>query len=299
MATLRDIRQRISAVKSTAKITSAMKMVAAAKMKKAQGAIESARPYYLKLQEITDNLIKSVGSEYSHPLLEIREDVNRIALMVITSDRGLCGSFNANLQKKTVRDMNVHFAKEFPGAEIDIVAIGRKACQFYPKRGYNVIEKYPGIFNTLEYEVAREILEKVRDKFLEGIYDRVFVYFNEFVSVVSQNPVFNQILPVVPESHTEQQEIDNELAADYIFEPNKVEILDVLIPRLVNTSFWRSMLESNAAEQAARMFAMDNATTNAKELINHLQLVYNRERQAAITTEMLEIVSGANALKGA
>lgn len=293
MATLREIRTRIVGVKNTAKITSAMKMVAAAKLKRSQDAIELARPYFQKFQEVLSNVASNVGEGYEHPITEKRPNVSNIALIVVSSDRGLCGGFNTNLFKYVNQFVDEKITPNFPNANIKIVPIGKKATSFYAKSKYEVIQSFPGIFADLKFNVAKDIITIVLNGFVNNEIDRVFILNNEFINVIRQLPTSNQILPFVNEPKAEEVKGAN---VDYIFEPGQSQILDSLLPQVVDLVMWRSLLESAAAENAARMMAMDNATTNARDLINSLNLIYNKERQAAITKEMLEIVGGAEAL---
>ncbi|MBX3043829.1 MAG: ATP synthase F1 subunit gamma [Candidatus Kapabacteria bacterium] len=299
MATLRDIRNRIKGVKNTAKITSAMKMVSTAKLKRAQNAIESARPYFEKLDMILSNVSSTLGSDYTNPLLRQSDDVKNILLIVVTSDRGLCGSFNTNLLKEAVHLLNNQFPKDYPSSQTKVIAIGKKAVSFFKKRHYFVAAEFQGIFSELNFTIAQEIVNAYESDFIEAKYDKIMILGNEFITVMKQEPRLRNILPIVSgESITiGKQKKEEKTTADYIFEPDKKAILDDLLPKLVNIKIWRSILESNAAEQAARRFAMDNATRNAKELISMLELQYNKARQASITTEMLEIVGGAEALR--
>lgn len=294
MANLKEIRGRIKTVKNTAKITSAMKMVSAAKLRRAQNAIESARPYVLKLNEVLGNLIGGLGENYSNPLTEQRETVNNAVFIVIGSDRGLCGSFNSALFKETYKYITEDYKKANPNVKIQIITVGKKATSFFSKSNLEVIAKYPDIFANLQFSTAQSIIDDVQAKYESGEIDRVFVYYNSFINIIKQVPTLNQILPIQANVDTESKQ-----KTDYIYEPDTATILDELLPKLLNISAWRYLLESNAAEQASRMMAMDNATNNAKELVDKLNIIYNRERQAAITTEMLEIVGGANALENA
>lgn len=291
MANLKEIRNRIKSVKNTAKITSAMKMVSAAKLRRAQTAIESARPYVLKLNDVIGNLISGLGDNYSNELTEKRETVNNAVFVIIGSDRGLCGSFNTALFKEAQKYITETYTKENPNANVKVITVGKKAGSYFNKTKIEILSKYPDIFTNLDFSTAQKIIDDVKSKYTSGEVDRVFVYVNNFVNIIKQEPSLNQILPI---QTNESQETKK---SDYVFEPNEKSILDVLLPKLLNISVWRFLLESNAAEQAARMMAMDNATNNAKELVDKLNIVYNRERQAAITTEMLEIVGGANALE--
>ncbi len=309
MATLRDIKRRINAVKGTAKITQAMKMVAAAKLKRAQKAIESARPYVLKLSDMLSNLITAIANDYSHPLIKNPDEVKNIAVIVIASDRGLCGSFNNNLFRDVKNYIEGPLKEEYPDANINIVPVGLKTVQYFKKQSYNVIKEFPGIFKDLDYSHAQEIVNTVKPGFINDEIDKVLIYFNEFVSSIRQDPKRIQLLPIesAEEQLAENQKFSKksdraeekptgQMNAEYIFEPDKESILDVLLPKLIDIKVWRTLLESHAAEHAARMMAMDNATTNAKDLIQNLELKYNKARQQSITTEMLEIVSGAEAL---
>ena len=300
MATLRDIRSRIKGVKNTAKITSAMKMVSFAKLKRAQTAIESARPYFEKLDMILSNVSSTLGTDYQNLLLKQSDDIKNILLIVVTSDRGLCGSFNTNLLKEAQHLVNEQFPIDYPGAKTRIIAIGRKSIGFLKKRNYDVTAEFPGIFADLNFAVAQQIVESFQVDFADGKYDKIMLLGNEFINVMKQEPRLRNILPIESGesiSIGKKKNVEKTTNTDYIFEPDKKGILDELLPKLVNIKIWRSLLESNAAEQAARRFAMDNATRNAKELISALELQYNKARQASITTEMLEIVGGAESLR--
>lgn len=296
MATLRDIRSRIVGVRNTSKITQAMKMVAASKLKRAQNAIWSARPYVEKMEYVLSNLIASAGEDYSNPVIEQRKEVNSIAMIVIGTDRGLCGSFNANLFRSVISYLDNDLKDEYPDAELSVIPVGRRTISFFKKKEYNILNKFPDIFSDLKFSVATDIISVLKDGFINHDYDRVYVYYNEFKNVIKQVPNLLPILPIEPQVNEGNAETGANI--NYIYEPGQKEILDVLLPKLIDIQLWRSLLESNAAEQAARMIAMDNATTNARDLIKALELKYNKERQAAITKEMLEIISGAEALRG-
>lgn len=296
MATLREIRGRIQGVKNISKITSAMKMVAAAKMRKAQDGITSARPYAQKLATILSLLSASL-EESLDPLLQQRETIRTIALIVVSADRGLCGGFNANLLRAT-NNRIASLKKEYPKAAIRLITVGKRATDFYGKRDYDLAGRFPGIFAKLDFMSAQEVAKIAVDGFLMEEFDRVELIFNEFKSVVKQEVVSHPFLPIEPSKEvTEQLKQQKGPATEYIFEPSREQVLSALLPRHLNMQVWRALLESNAAEQAARMMAMDNATTNAKDLLRTLQLNYNKARQAAITKELLEIVGGAEALK--
>jgi len=294
MASLRDIRTRIKGVKNTSKITSAMKMVSAAKLKKAQDATESARPYVVKMNEVLSNLVSAIGEGYSHDLIRNSEEVNSIAIVIIGSDKGLCGSFNNGMFKFTKNYIEEEIKKVNPNAKISLVTVGKKPTQHFRKYDFEKLGQFPDIFTNLSFESSLKIVDTVKGDFIDGKFDRVYAIYNEFVNVITQVPKIHQLLPIEAKSTHKKTSI----VTDYVFEPDQKLIMDELLPKLLNISIWRFLLESNAAEQASRMMAMDSATNNANELLDSLNIVYNRERQAAITTEMLEIVGGANALEG-
>lgn len=296
MATLRDIRQRIKGVKSTAKITSAMKMVATAKLKRSQTAIESARPYFEGLEKLLSNLVASLGTDYNHVLQRTSTDIKNIAVVVIASDKGLCGSFNSNLFKFAISYFEDVLNVKYNNPNINVIPVGRKSVAFFAKTKYPKITNFNYAFVHLDFSLAQNIVEAVRKDFIDGKIDKVIIIRNEFINVLKQEPMAIELLPVEA-INTEINDTKSK-NIDYIFEPDINSIVDVILPKVIDVKVWRSLLESNAAEQAARRFAMDNATKNANDLINTLELQYNKARQSAITTEMLEIVSGAEALKG-
>jgi len=267
-------------------------MVAAAKLRRAQDAITSARPFAQQLQKILGNLA-AAETDFVHPFFESRADVRSVLVIAVSSDRGLCGAFNTNLLRATTLRLEA-IKKQHPDAVITIIPVGRRAVSALRKRSEEIVREYPDIFLKLEFTTAKDIAEYSADAFLGGRADRVEIIYNEFVSVIRQEQRALQLLPIAPSIGEEAQKATT--VVDYIFEPTRADILDQLLPIYLNMQVWRTLLESNAAEQAARMMAMENATSNAKDLINSLQLIYNRERQAAITKEMLEIVGGAEAL---
>lgn len=292
MAKYREIRSRIHGVENTSKITQAMKMVAAAKLRRAQDAIIAARPYGKKLRELLQFLASNMETAIS-PLLEERE-VGRACLIVVAADRGLCGPFNSNLLKAATYLIRTKYAELQAQGNLDLICVGKRSVDFFTRRSaYNVVAIYPGIFNDLDFSVARHIVDEASRGFLDRRYDRVEVIYNEFKSVIKQNVQVDQLLPIPKVTVTEEQSAP----LDYIFEPSRDEILSSLLPKHLNTQMWNVLLESNAAEQGARMTAMESATKNAKDLVRELRRSYNRARQTAITTEILEIVSGAEALK--
>ncbi len=287
MASLRDIRKRIKSVKNTRQITKAMKMVSAAKLRKAQDAVIAARPYAQTLDAVMAQLMAGQDGEPSLPLLS-RRDVKKVELVVITSDRGLAGGFNSNVTRKALRFLTD--AKQ----PVEITTIGRKGNEFLRGRGYTIRKDYPGVLAKVTYERAREIAQELSNRFLAGEVDAVHVLNNEFVSAVAQVPVLAQLLPF--EAKAAVQKAASQV--DFLYEPSGEAVLQKLVPQAIAVKIYRSMLESVAAEHAARMTAMENATKNAGEMISTLTLFYNRSRQALITKELMEIVSGAEALKG-
>jgi F-type H+-transporting ATPase subunit gamma len=295
MATLREIRRRISGIKSTQKITKAMQMVAAARLRRAQVAIVSTRPYARKLGELLRHVVTKVDPSL-HPLLVTRE-IKNAALVVVTADRGLCGSFNSNLIKAAIQHIAADEQQRRLG--VKVITIGRKGFDYFSKREYKLHAKHIGIFHSLDFSHARAVVQQLTDGYLKGEFDSVEVIYNEFKSVIQQRIVVEQLVPIPPEEIHGPKNLRALAQVDYIYEPSSGEIIDALVPRHLNIQMWRILLESNAAEQGARMTAMDNATENAKELIRELTLKFNNARQAAITKELLEIVSGAEALKKA
>lgn len=295
MATLREIRRRITGVKNTQKITKAMKMVAAAKLRRAQDYIISARPYAIKIKDLIQNL-SVYNINFDNPYLNPIYDIKKIALVVITSDRGLCGAFNSNIMRATLNYINQHEI-ENPAVKIHLITIGKKGYDFFFKHKYKIDYKYINIFQRLNFDNARRIMAELIKNYLSKNYDKIDVIYNEFKSVVQQRIVIEQLLPIPSSQLIKTEERPKAVEQNYIFEPSLDEIFKSLIPKHLNFQMWRILLESNAAEQGARMTAMDNATTNANELIRDLQLIYNKARQASITKELLEIVGGAEVLK--
>lgn len=291
MATLRDIKNRIKGVKNTQQITKAMKMVAAAKLRRAQEAIINARPYTKKLAGMFSNLVTDEDLN-NNPLIKPRETVNKVAIVVVTADRGLCGAFNTNIIREANRYINEEIKEN--GINYSLFCIGKKGSDYFRKREYNIGKIFPDVFTSLNYVSAQKISDELVSGYLKGDFDKVILIFNEFKSLIQQKIVVDQFLPI--DIQTEQEE-NSSADSNYIYEPDQKSIFNYLIPKHLRSQIWRILLESNAAEFASRMTAMDNATTNAKELIRTLNLTYNKARQAAITKEILEIVSGANALK--
>lgn len=299
MANLRDIRNRIESIKNTQQITKAMKMVAAAKLRKAQNRIIETRPYASKMQEIVARLVGSAKEE--NLLLKQPETTDQVLFIIIGSDRGLCGGFNNNLFKEVKKRIEKDFAEYKQNDTLSLITIGRKATKHFGKREYNIVQEFPGFFDELHFSQITEIMKSVISEFKLGNYDEVHLAYNEFKSVISQNRLIEQVLPIDPSTLVDEDEKEDSEKEfiDYIFEPDVDSILEELLPLHINMQVWKAILESNAAEQGARMTAMDNATENAKELEDDLRLEYNRARQSAITTEISEIISGAQALKEA
>jgi F-type H+-transporting ATPase subunit gamma len=294
MASLRDIRKRIRSVKNTRQITKAMKMVSAAKLRRAQENVVASRPYAKTLDGVMSTLIsKSEPGSLSHPLLTRRE-VKKVELLVVTSDRGLAGGFNANINRRALKYIA---EQQKSGVEVFVTTVGRKGHDFLRGRGTTIRKDNPGILQKLSYSVAETIAKELSKRFLDGEVDAVFIMFNEFVSAIAQVPTQAQLLPFEAATGS-AAETKAGTSVDYKYEPNPQEVLAELVPKAVAVKIYRALLESYAAEHAARMTAMENATRNAGDMIGSLTLFYNRSRQAQITKELVEIVSGAEALKG-
>jgi len=294
MPSLKAVRLRIASVKSTQKITSAMKMVAAAKLRRSQDAIVAARPYAKTMADITAEVAVRAGAE-DHPLLQNRGG-RRIALLVMTSDRGLCGGFNTNLCRTAQR-----YAEEKSRAgEIDecrYEVVGRKGRDYFRRRKLNITRELPGAAGDTAVTRAKELAAAVTEEFLNGTVDGVWLVYNQFKSVMSQRPVIEPLLPVAA-AQSAQDAGSDAGSSEFLYEPGKGQILDYILPMYVETQIHRALLESVASEFGARMTAMENATKSATEMIDRLTLQYNRARQASITKELMEIVGGAEALKG-
>lgn len=293
MATLRDIKQRITGVKKTQQITKAMKMVAASKFRRAQNKILSARPFAYELAAMLGHLVQQVDVGLN-PLLKPRK-TETMCLVVVTSDRGLCGGFNSNLLRSAVAHINKHYKNHQEQGKLKLICIGRKGFEFFNRRNYQIHRRYIGLFGKLSFSEVQDIVDDLKDDYLNGVFDKVEIVFNEFKSVVIPRIVYEQFLPIPPKEIKEEPKSRG--TVDYIYEPSPEEIVNKLIPKHLDTHFWRVLLESNAAEEGSRMAAMDAATENAKELIHNLNLTYNKARQTAITTEIMDIVGGANALE--
>ena len=293
MPNLLDIRRRIKSVKNTQQITKAMKMVSAAKLKRAQDRVVTARPFANKMMEVLGGLADRTDENFHHPLLDARSD-ERYLLVLITADKGLCGAFNTNLIKAAQA-----FIHDNPGKQIEILVVGRKGRDFFRRRGASLAGEYIGVTGKgrVEFSEALEIARDIIKRFTEDKeIDKAFVIYNEFKSVLQQRVITEQLLPVSREASATAATADQSLTlVDYIYEQPPAEIFARLLPRLIETQIFRALLESIASEQGARMTAMDSASKNARELIDSLTLNMNRVRQAAITNEIIEVVSGAAA----
>jgi F-type H+-transporting ATPase subunit gamma len=288
MASLKSIKKRIVSVKNTRQITKAMKMVSAAKLRRAQENVVAARPYAQKMGEVLQSLAGNLEGDL-HPLLEKR-DAKKLLLIVVTSDRGLCGGFNSNLCKAGERYIK---EKQAEFEQISIMTVGRKGYEFLKNR-HTVYKNFSNILSKPNYQTAAMLAQDVIEGYLTEEYDQVVMLFNSFRTVMTQDITFQQLLPIVPE---EKATVD-EVGVEFIYEPSVSELLTEILPKNIEVQIFKAMLESVAGEHGARMTAMDSASKNASEMIGKLTLQYNRARQAAITTELMEIISGAESIKG-
>ena len=287
MATLKAIRKRISSVRNTQQITKAMKMVSAAKLRRAQEAAVAARPYAEKMTELLKNVAARVSSE-AHPLLKVREE-RKIHLVLFTSDRGLCGGYNANLVRAAES-----FIRKNSDKAIELTLVGRKGADYFRRRRANIADRYINILAIPADELAAEIAQKIIARFLNGETDAVYILYSRFRSALSQVPTLEKLLPV---ALTQNSETDAQQFTEYLYEPGVEQLLASLLPRITEVAAQRALLESTASEHGARMTAMDSATSNAAKMIGSLTLQMNRARQASITRELMEIVGTAEALK--
>jgi F-type H+-transporting ATPase subunit gamma len=288
MASLKSIKKRIVSVKNTRQITKAMKMVSAAKLRRAQENVVAARPYAQKMGEVLQSLAGNLEGN-QHPLLEKR-DAKRLLLVVVTSDRGLCGGFNSNLCKAGERYIK---EKQAEFEQISVMTVGRKGYEFLKNR-HTIYRNYPNMLAKPNYQSAAMLGREVIEGYLAEEYDQVVMLFNSFRTVMAQDVTFQQLLPIV----TEQADTTDESGVEYIYEPSVADLLTDILPKNIEVQIFKAMLESVAGEHGARMTAMDSASKNASEMIGKLTLQYNRARQAAITTELTEIISGAESIKG-
>jgi F-type H+-transporting ATPase subunit gamma len=290
MPSLKEVRNRIASVNSTQQITKAMKMVAAAKVRRAQDAILQMRPYAQKLSQMLGTVSANADLAQSSPFKQVRP-VERALVVVITADRGLAGAFNANVMKAAVTLINEKYPAQRAVGRVDILAIGKKGSEFFHRRGFHVNDKYVDVLGRLNFNNVRPAAEDIMAAFAEGRYDAVDLVYNEFKNVATQIIRTEQFLPIVEREEDAETGIN-----DYIFEPSEEEIINELLPKTLKIQLYKAVLESNASFYGAQMTAMDKATENAGELLKELRLQYNRSRQAAITKEILEIVGGAEAL---
>ncbi len=309
MATLRDIKQRIKSVSSTQKITKAMKMVATAKLRRAQERIINARPFAFQISEMMSHLITE-NDLTSNPFL-FNRPVKKVAVIVVTADRGLCGAFNTNILKDASKLIDAELKQQ--NVNSVVYCVGKKSFDYFSKRNYDVIGNVVNIFNDLKVEFAYKIAKDIINGYLKNEYDKVIIIYNEFKSIIQQRIVREDYLPIPLKIDKKKFKNSNSSrrlrsskdgifnleteSMDYIYEPSQKDIFNYILPKYLNAQMWRFLLESNAAELGARMTAMDNATSNADEIIRTLRIKFNKERQASITKELLEVVSGANALQ--
>lgn len=289
---LKEVRNRIKSVQSTQQITKAMKMVSAAKLRRAQDAIIQMRPYAKKLQEMLSNIVSSAEGDINMALAKERP-VEKVLVIVITSDRGLCGGYNSNLIKLAKLNIQEKYASQFAKGNVEILPLGKKGYEHFVKNRFKVIDNYWNIFSNLNFEGVAAAAKYAMDAFANGEVDAVDIIYSEFRNAATQRFIAEPFLPV---KKTEKKK--GEAQADFIFEPDKNVLIEELMPKILNTQLYKAMLDANASEHGARMTAMDKATDNANELLKALKISYNRARQAAITTELTEIVSGAAALQG-
>jgi len=288
MSSLKEIKQRIESVKSTRQITSAMKMVSAAKLQKAQQRIVNARPYSNELDEILLSLATRTQREV-HPLLRKvePEDVKTVAIVVVTADKGLCGAFNMNIIKKS--EMVI---KQYNNKNVELICVGRKGRNYFKNKGFKIREEYIDFFNKLKFDHSRDVMNIISSYFLQGKYDKVVIVYNEFKSAIQQNVIEKQLLPL-----EDLEEPQDKYLSSFLFEPEPYKLLEELIKKHLDVQIWRVLLESSSAEQGARMTAMDAATDNADEMIKDLTLEYHHKRQDKITKEIIEVASTAEGMK--
>lgn len=292
---LKEVRNRIKSVTSTQQITKAMKMVSAAKLRRAQDAILQMRPYAQKLQEMLGNIVSSAAADMELPLADVRP-VEKILLIPITSDRGLCGAYNTNIIKLTRQQLAGKYAAQHAKGQVKILPVGKKGYEYFVRYGYPVDDRFWNLFSDLSFDHVREAALYAQEAFLKKEYDRVELIYSQFRNAATQVFIAEPYLPIprIAASATEEHSRNT----DFIFEPNREVLVQELMPKILNTQVYKAILDANASEHGARMTAMDKASENANELLRSLKITYNRARQAAITTELTEIVSGAAALQG-
>ncbi|MDB5222779.1 MAG: atpG [Chitinophagaceae bacterium] len=289
---LKEVRNRIKSVQSTQQITKAMKMVSAAKLRKAQDAITQMRPYAKKLQEMLSNIVSNADGDISMNLATVRP-VEKVLVIVVTSDRGLCGGYNSNLIKLAKQTIKEKYSSQNAKGNAELLPIGKKGYEHFSKNNFKVVDHYWNIFSDISFENVQRAAKFAMDAFASGQVDAVELVYSEFKNAATQRFVSEQFLPV-----PKTEKIHGQKQQDFIFEPDKDVLIEELMPKILNTQLFKAVLDANASEHGARMTAMDKATENANELLKTLKISYNRARQAAITTELTEIVSGAAALQG-
>jgi F-type H+-transporting ATPase subunit gamma len=289
---LKEVRNRIKSVQSTQQITKAMKMVSAAKLRKAQDAITQMRPYAKKLQEMLSNIVSNADGGVSMNLATVRP-VEKVLVIVVTSDRGLCGGYNSNLIKLAKQTIKEKYSAQYAKGNAELLPLGKKGYEHFSKNNFKVVDHYWNIFSDISFENVQRAAKFAIDAFASGQVDAVELVYSEFKNAATQRFVSEQFLPV-----PKTEKIQGQKQQDFIFEPEKDVLIEELMPKILNTQLFKAVLDANASEHGARMTAMDKATENANELLKALKISYNRARQAAITTELTEIVSGAAALQG-
>ena len=294
MPSLKDVQVQIAGVKKTKQITKAMNMVASAKLRGAQSRIERFRPYAEKFYDMLSDLA-SKADENAHPLLEVREEIKTCAIVLATSDRGLCGSFNAGLLSKADK---LAKAKAAEGKDVKFYCVGKKGRDFVAKSDFDLVKGYPDVMGNFDFSLANELGMEVIHSYLTGEFDEVVLVYGEFVSMAKQLPVVQQILPMASVDAPEVEEETTGVKKEFIYEPAVEGLLAELLPRFIKVQIYRGLLDTSASEHAARMAAMDNATKNCDEMVENLTLIFNKTRQAAITSDLMDIVGGAEALKG-
>ncbi|MFN8265139.1 MAG: ATP synthase F1 subunit gamma [Chitinophagaceae bacterium] len=292
---LKEVRNRIKSVQSTQQITKAMKMVSAAKLRKAQDSIIQMRPYAQKLQETLSNIVSNSDGDVSVLKLAAERKVNRVLFIVITSDRGLCGAYNANIVKLAKATIQEQYAEQAQKGNVEVWGLGKKGYEAFVRAGVKASDTFKDIFHHLSFENVQEAAAAAMDAFVKGEFDVVELVYSEFKNAATQRFKVERFLPI---PKVEVKAGASKKKSDFIFEPGKEELITVLMPKILNTQLFKAILDANASEHGARMTAMDKASDNANELLRSLRITYNRARQAAITTELTEIVSGAAALNG-
>ncbi|MBN3036769.1 MAG: ATP synthase F1 subunit gamma [Bacteroidales bacterium] len=296
MPSLKEVRIRINSVRSTQQITSAMKLVAASKLRRAQTAILQMRPYAAKLKELLQNLSSTLEPGDETSVYSVPREPGTVLLVLVSSNRGLCGGFNANIIRAANQRIYTHYSSQQAAGKLFLLTIGKKVTDFFTRRKFNVVASHDHIFNQLTFARVTPLAKQLMEEYASGRYDRIEIIYNHFLNAASQSVRVEQFLPVPAPSGQEPRE--RIMPTDYIFEPDKKEFVRDLIPKSLKIQFYKVFIDSFAAEHGARMTAMHQATDNARELLKDLRLAYNKARQATITKELLEIVSGAEALKG-